>query len=112
MEPLFPEPIRNLPEADISLEGIRAYLSQSQDHQLIFMQFEKDVILPEHAHAAQVGFVLRGRIDLTIGGQERRYSKGDIYTIPAGVPHSGRIHAGYADITFFNAPDRYQVKTG
>jgi len=112
MEHIFPELIRNLPEADIPLEGIRAYLSQSRDHQLIFMQFEKDVVLPEHAHAAQVGFVLNGRIDLTIGGQAHRYSRGDIYTIPAGVPHSGRIHAGYADITFFDEPDRYQAKTG
>lgn len=112
MEHLFPEPIRNLPEADIPLGGLRAYLSQSRDHQLIFMQFEKDVVLPEHAHAVQVGFVLSGRIELTIGGREHCFSKGDIYTIPAGVSHSGRIHAGYADITFFNEPDRYQTKTG
>jgi hypothetical protein len=37
MEHIFPAPIRNLPEADIPLDGIRAYLSQAQDHQLIFM---------------------------------------------------------------------------
>lgn len=71
MEHLFPEPIRNLPETDIPLEGIQAYLSQSPDHQLIFMQFEKDVVLPEHTHAAQVGFVLRGRIDILPAGDGR-----------------------------------------
>ena len=110
MDHLFPEPIRNLPEADIPLEGIRAYLSQSRNHQLIFMQFEKDVELPDHSHAAQVGFVLDGRIDLVIDGVEQYYTKGDIYHIPAGKPHSGKIHAGYADITFFEEPDRYPVK--
>lgn len=110
MDPFFPEPIRNLPEADIPLEGIRAYLSQSRDHQLIFMQFANDVELPEHSHAAQVGFVLDGRIDLVIDGVEQCFTKGDIYHIPAGMPHSGKIHAGYADITFFEAPDRYPVK--
>ena len=110
MKNIFPEPIRNLPEADIPLDGIRSYLSQAKDYQLIFMQFEKDVDLPEHFHAAQVGFVLSGRIDLTIDGVKREYSKGDIYFIPENVKHSGKIYAGYADITFFNEPNHYKVK--
>jgi len=36
--------------------------------------------------------------------------KGERYYIPEGVKHSGRIFAGYADITFFNQKDRYEVK--
>ncbi len=110
MKNLFPDPIKNLPEADIPLAGIKAYLSQSNAHQLIFMQFEKDVDLPEHAHAAQVGFVLNGTIELSVDGVTKEYGKGDIYYIPENVNHSGKIHAGYADITFFDAPDRYKVK--
>lgn len=110
MPEIFPGPIRALPEADIPLEGITAYLSQSDTHQVIFMAFEKDVDLPEHSHAAQVGFVLEGRIDLTIGEARRSYRKGDRYYIPAGMPHSGKIHAGYADITFFDEQRRYAAK--
>lgn len=110
MSKIFPEPIVSLPEADIPLAGISAYLSQAEDHQLIFMQFEKDVELPEHSHAAQVGFVLNGRIELTVDGNRREYSKGDIYYIPENVKHSGKIYGGYADITLFNEPDRYKVK--
>lgn len=110
MTEIFPEPIRNLPEADIPLEGIKAYLSQSESHQIIFMEFSKDVELPEHSHAAQVGIVLEGKIDLAIGGDKQTYTQGDRYYIPEGVKHSGKIHAGYADITFFNEPNRYQAK--
>jgi quercetin dioxygenase-like cupin family protein len=110
MSEFFPEPIRNLPEADIHLIGIRAYLSQSANHQIVFMQFSQDVDLPEHAHAAQVGFVLEGRIDLLIAGESHAYLKGERYYIPAGVTHSGKIYAGYADITFFDEPGRYRVK--
>ncbi|MDH4204893.1 MAG: cupin domain-containing protein [Desulfobacteraceae bacterium] len=110
MEHIFPDPVRNLPEADIPLDGVRAYLSQARDHQLIFMQFENDVDLPEHSHAAQVGFVLHGKIDLIINGIKREYKKGDIYYIPEGVIHSGKIFAGYADITFFNERNRYSAK--
>ena len=110
MKPIFPDPIRNLPEADIPLEGVTAYLSQSDTHQIVFMQFEKDVDLPEHAHAAQIGIVLEGKIELVIDGEKKCYTKGDRYYIPAGVAHSGKIYAGYADITFFHEPDRYASK--
>lgn len=75
MNQIFPEPIRNLPEADIPLEGITAYLSQSETHQIVFMQFKNDVDLPEYAHAAQVGLVLEGRIELVIDGKEHRKNK-------------------------------------
>jgi quercetin dioxygenase-like cupin family protein len=110
MSKIFPQTIRNLPEADIPINGVKAYLSQSDTHQIIFMEFESDVNLPEHSHAAQVGFVLEGKIELIINGEMKTYTKGDRYYIPEGVPHSGKIHAGYADITFFGDPGRYSKK--
>jgi quercetin dioxygenase-like cupin family protein len=110
MSETFPKPIRDLPEADIPLEGVKAYLSQSDTHQIIFMEFEKNVDLPEHSHAAQIGIVLEGRIDLTIAGKTKTYKKGDRYFIAENMPHSGKIYAGYADVTFFNEPDRYSIK--
>jgi len=110
MSELFPEPILNLPEADIPLKGIKAYLSQGNNHQIIFMEFTEDVDLPEHAHESQWGIVLEGRIDLIIGGVKKSYLKGDRYFIPKGVKHSGKIYAGYADITFFDQVDRYKEK--
>ena len=110
MEGVFPEPIRNLPQADIPLQGVSAFLAQGNSCQILFMEFNEDVDLPEHAHAAQVGMVLEGRIDLEIGGQRQSFTKGDRYYIPAGVKHSGKIHAGYADVTFFAERDRYSVK--
>jgi mannose-6-phosphate isomerase-like protein (cupin superfamily) len=110
MSEIFPQPIRDLPEADIPLEGIKAYLSQSDSHQIIFMEFGNDVDLPVHSHAAQIGIVLEGKIVLTIDGVKTAYTKGDRYYIPEGVLHSGKIYAGYADITFFNEPNRYSRK--
>ncbi|UYP46197.1 hypothetical protein NEF87_002482 [Candidatus Lokiarchaeum ossiferum] len=108
---IFPEPILNLPKADIPISGISAYLSQSSTHQIIFMEFSKDVDLPAHSHAAQVGFVLEGTIELTIGEKKYTFIKGDRYYIPKDVIHSGRIYAGYADITFFEQCDRYPQKS-
>ncbi len=110
MPDIFPAPILRLPEADIPLDGVKAYLSQGSGHQIIFMEFSKDVELKEHAHAGQWGVVLEGKIELTIGGVIGTYEKGDRYYIPEGVLHSGKIHAGYADMTFFDQADRYGIK--
>ncbi len=105
----FPQPIRSLPRADIPLPGLIAYLSQSDTHQILYMQFDQDAELAEHSHADQIGFVLEGIISLKIAGESHTFTKGDRYHIPAGVKHSAKIHAGYADITVFMEPDRYAV---
>ena len=110
MSEIFPEPIRNLPEADIPLSGIRAYLSQAENHQILFMEFNEDVEVPEHSHEAQWGVVLAGKIDLTIDGVERTYTKGDSVFIPKGTKHFARAYAGYADVSFFNQKHRYKPK--
>jgi quercetin dioxygenase-like cupin family protein len=107
---VFPDPIRSLPEADVPIDGVQAYLSQSEGHQVVFMEFSKDALVPEHSHASQWGVVLEGRMDIVIGGEARILGKGDQYFIPEGVKHSAKIYAGYADATFFNQKDRYQRK--
>lgn len=109
MNTIFPEPICNLPKADIPMEGLKAYLSQAENHQIVFMEFDTDVGLAEHSHASQFGVVLEGKIDLIIGGDEHTFVKGDRYFIPGGVLHSGKIYAGYADVSFFDEPCRYKA---
>jgi quercetin dioxygenase-like cupin family protein len=110
MSEIFPEPIRNLPQADIPLRGLKAYLSQAENHQILFMEFAEDVEVQQHSHEAQWGVVLAGKIELTIDGVERTYSKGDSVFIPKGAKHSAKAYAGYADISYFNQKDRYKVK--
>jgi quercetin dioxygenase-like cupin family protein len=106
----FPGPILQLPEADIPLPGLKAYLSQGPQHQILFMTFEQDALIPEHSHESQWGVVLEGRADFIIAGKPCSYSKGDRYFISSGTKHSVKIHAGYADITYFNQADRYAAK--
>ncbi|MSS10627.1 cupin domain-containing protein [Clostridium sp. WB02_MRS01] len=110
MSNLFPEPVSSLPEAEMPFSNYQAYLSQGEKHQIIFMQFNEDVDLPEHSHESQWGIVLEGKIELTINGVKNIYTKGDRYFIGKDVKHSGKIFAGYADITFFNQKDRYNTK--
>jgi quercetin dioxygenase-like cupin family protein len=106
----FPEVIQDLPMVELGLPGAAAWLSQDDGHQILFMRFTLEAVIPPHAHAAQWGVVLEGRIDLTIGGEARTFGRGDRYFIPAQTEHSAHIHAGYADITFFADPARYRAR--
>ena len=79
MKTIFPQPILNLPEADLPFKGATAYLSQGKNHQVLFMKFDEDVELPAHSHNAQWGVVLEGQIELTINGIENLFTKGEIF---------------------------------
>jgi len=108
-EYFFPEIITNLPRADVPLAGVRAYLFQGKDKQLVFMTFDDDVDVPEHAHAAQWGAVLEGEIELTVGGETNTYRPGDTYFIPAGAAHRARIKGGSSVLDLFDQVDRYRA---
>ncbi|MCD8263801.1 MAG: cupin domain-containing protein [Tannerellaceae bacterium] len=102
MSKIFPPIITALPEINNSADGVEAYLSQGAGHQIVFMEFDKDIDLEEHSHESQWTVVLEGKIDLIINRVSGTYYKGDRYYIPKGVKHSGRIYAGYSDMTFYS----------
>ena len=112
MHAIFPEIITQLPEAEISLPGVKSFLAQAGNRQFIFMSFDENVQVPEHAHAAQWGVVLDGEMELTIDGTKRLLKKGDSYFIPRGVRHSALIKKGYKDLNLFDEKNRYRVKQG
>ena len=110
MPELFPEMIRALPEADIPIDGLKGYILQSDNHQILFMTCDKDAEVPEHSHESHWSVVMEGKINLTIDGVKQSYTKGDYFVIPKGAKHSAKIYAGYTDITVFNENDRYKRK--
>jgi len=109
-EGCFPDFITKFPLADIPLNGLTAYLAQGNQFQLLFFRFEENTTVPEHSHQEQLEIVLEGTVDMTIDGKTFRYGKGDRMVIPAGVPHSAFVHAGYCSVALFNQADRYAVK--
>lgn len=106
----YPLMISGLPEADIPIPGLKAYLLQGEQQQVVFMEFAEDAVVPEHAHEAQWGVVLDGMMELTIDGKLHVLRKGDSYSINAGQRHGAKIFAGYKDVTVFDQGDRYRVK--
>ncbi|UCG31720.1 MAG: cupin domain-containing protein [Phycisphaerales bacterium] len=109
-ENAFPDIIHGLPEADVQLEGVRAWLLQRKEHQLVFWEIEPFGEIPRHSHGEQWGVVVEGELDLTIGGQTKRPRAGDSFHIPAGVEHGTTFMTPFRAIDFFGDVDRYQTR--
>ncbi|OGD33370.1 MAG: hypothetical protein A2V45_09350 [Candidatus Aminicenantes bacterium RBG_19FT_COMBO_58_17] len=108
---LYPEMIRNLPEIDVPIPGVRGWLLQGKQKQVVFFEIEAGTQIPPHAHCTQWGIMVKGKISLTIGGETKVYGKGDWYFIPAGVVHSATFPSRVNVIDFFDDPARYRPKT-
>ena len=110
MNSILPDLIKNLPKANIPFDGVTLYISQADLHQIVFMEFAKDIDIPEHTHESQWEYVLNGTVDVWIGGKHHSYKKGDQFYIPAGVKHHAKVHRGYTSVAFFNEKQRYVKK--
>jgi len=106
----FPALITQLPEADILFEGVRGWISQATDHQIVFLDIEPIGQVSPHSHGEQWGIVVDGEMDLTIGGKTGTYRKGDSYFIPAGVVHTATFRTAFRAIDVFADAQRYKPK--
>ena len=108
----FPEVITLLPEADIQIKGIKAWLLQGENHQLVFFEMEPSAQVPEHSHDyAQWGIMIKGKMELVIEGKPRICEKGDEYVIPAKAKHHAKFLEKSRVIDFFSEKSRYKPKS-
>ena len=106
----YPEMLRGLPEIDIPLKGIRGWLLQCNEKQVVFFDIEAIGEMPAHSHCAQWGIMVEGEMSLTIEEKSKIYRKGDWYHIPEGVVHSATFLTRVNVIDVFDHPERYKIK--
>ncbi len=106
----YPEMITTLPEIDIPSKGVRGWLLQTKDKQVVFFDSEPNCEVPAHSHCAQWGIVVEGEARVVIGGKSRVYRKGDWYFIPEGVVHSAATLTRVNEIEIFDDPKRFRIK--
>jgi len=87
-------------------DGVLARAVHGERVTLGVIELEAGVELPEHRHAnEQLGLVLRGTLTLVVAGESRALGPGELWRIPANVPHSGRAGAeGVIAIDVFGPP--------
>ena len=60
--------------------------------ELCWAKFEPGSIYPLHSHAyEQVSVVVQGRMRLNVGDETREVGPGDMWFVPANMPHGGVI---------------------
>ena len=73
--------------------GVDIYTACGEQMMLSLVEMEPFAVVEEHSHPhEQLGLMLEGAADFTIGGQPMRVVAGQMWRIPGGVPH--KVGAG------------------
>lgn len=88
------------------LDGIHRRTMATTDEAMLCQFFlEKDSIVPHHNHMNdQVGYVVSGQVEMTVGEKVRILNPGDTYAIPGGVYHSAKVIVDSIVIDVFSPP--------
>lgn len=71
--------------------GITLQATAGEALMVSVVRFEPGADLPTHSHPhEQMGLLLEGRLEFTVGGETAILEAGDLWRIPGGVPHSAR----------------------
>jgi quercetin dioxygenase-like cupin family protein len=108
---IYPQMITELPEVEIPFNGVKGWLLQGIDKQVVFFDIETKASIPEHSHGEQWGVVVDGEAELVVDGVKKICRKGDTYHIPAGGLHSVTFRTRFKTIDFFAEVDRYKPKS-
>ncbi|MAS37585.1 MAG: cupin [Anaerolineaceae bacterium] len=83
----------------------RRTLATTDEVMLCEFFLERHTLVPEHSHMNdQTGYVVFGRLEMTIGGEVRVLKPGDSYAIPGGVRHSLLALVDTLEISAFSPP--------
>ena len=67
--------------------GMR-FVASAERMMMMLLELPPKANVPLHSHPhEQVGIVIEGEFELTIGTERKRMKAGDMYIIPGGVPH-------------------------
>jgi quercetin dioxygenase-like cupin family protein len=66
---------------------------------------ERGTEIAAHSHTNdQVGYVVSGQMEMTVGDQTRVCNPGDSYAVPGGIVHSVRVVVDTVTIDIFSPP--------
>ena len=95
------------------LPGVHRRTMGTTDEAMLCEFFlQREAIVPPHSHKNdQVGYVIYGGVEMTIGDQVRIMQPGESYAIPGGIIHSARALVDSLVIDAFSPPrDDYRTE--
>jgi len=91
--------------------GVHIYTMHGEKMMISLVEFEPHAVVELHSHPhEQMGYLLSGELEFTIGDQLRVLKPGEMWRIPGNVPH--RAVAGAAGVraidVFYPIRDDYR----
>jgi quercetin dioxygenase-like cupin family protein len=100
----------NLPQRELA-EGVVAGLAWGDNVMLSFVNISPRADVPSHSHPhEQMGLVLTGEVEITIAGETKLLSEGDVFLVPSGVAHSARSLKDRARVLDIFSPPREDLE--
>ena len=96
---------KKIPSRDYGIDGLAVRVDPTSTGTVYFVSASKEVVFPEHAHAAQWTIVVSGSCTFTADGKTTTYRAGETYFIPAGLKHQITLHAGYSEVDYVDDPN-------
>jgi quercetin dioxygenase-like cupin family protein len=88
-------------------EGAVARAVHGEHLTMAVIDLEPNVAVPEHRHVnEQLGFVARGTITMTVGGESQELSVGETYAIASDLPHAALAGPEGATVVDVFSPPR------
>lgn len=101
--------LNDIPVQEI-ISGFYARLVHTGSLTIGYFDIKAGSVLPEHSHIhEQVSNVLSGEFEMTINGQTKTLTPGQVAVIPPNVPHSGKAVTDCIIMDVFN-PEREDYK--
>ncbi|MBL8133354.1 MAG: cupin domain-containing protein [Anaerolineae bacterium] len=83
----------------------RRTLGTTEHMMLLEVYVPRETVVPEHSHVhEQVGYLISGRMEFTVGGVTHTLIPGDSYAVPSNVLHSGRAIVDSVLVEVFSPP--------
>jgi len=68
--------------------GVDIFTASGEQMMLSLVEMQPHAVVEKHSHPhEQMGLMLEGEADFTIGGEQLRVVAGQMWRIPGGVPH-------------------------
>lgn len=68
---------------------VRRTLNSGDRTTLVEITFQPGGVVPLHTHEhEQIGYLVRGRLQFTLGEETRELTAGDTWCVPSNVPHA------------------------
>jgi quercetin dioxygenase-like cupin family protein len=100
----------NLPQKQIT-DGVTGGVVWGEKLMLSFVKLNPNVTVQSHSHPhEQMGTVLEGKLEVTIGNESKLLKEGDIFLVPSGVEHSVKNMENQTRVLDIFSPPREDFK--